>query len=88
MENRIQHIASIPKGSRVLSDITVASNERRNNKHSDLTHNDWKFTNNSSVMEKKTVNQPSKHGNSDFKENSSCHNNVHENNIYKSENEK
>ena len=72
---------TIDKSSKNKEKSKSTSNERRNNKHSDLTHNDWKFTNNSPVTEKKTVNHPSKHGNSDGKENSSCLNNVDENEI-------
>ena len=75
MENEMQCAVSIPKKMKVLADITLVSQERGNKRkmnHSDITENDRQLMKNPSVKKKKTINESSKHGNSDNKENSGC----------------
>ena len=69
MENIVQCTVPIPKKMRVLADITLASEEKRNKgkrKYSDMTENNWKLVKTPKVEETEIVNQLLKHGNSNI----------------------
>ena len=66
MENQTEFVDSIPKKMRVLSDITLASEEKRNKgkrNPSNITEDDWKYVKTPKVEKSETYKQLSVHGN-------------------------